>query len=71
VAGRDITEEIAVPIGVATTTGLWQNTDVAYDVALGGLPFIYAISDARPYTRQTAPFRKDHLIMEQSQASNL
>jgi hypothetical protein len=46
-------------IGVATTVGLWQNTDVAYDVALGGLPFIYAISDARPYTRQTAPFRKD------------
>ncbi len=46
-------------IGVATTAGLWQNTDVAYDVALGGLPFIYAISDARPYTRQTAPFRKD------------
>ena len=46
-------------IGVATTAGLWQNTDIAYDVALGGLPFIYAISDARPYTRQTAPFRKD------------
>jgi hypothetical protein len=32
---------------------------MSYDVALGGLPFIYAISDARPYTRQTAPFRKD------------
>lgn len=46
-------------VGVATTAGLWQNTDIAYDVALGGLPFIYAISDARPYTRQTAPFRKD------------
>ena len=46
-------------IGVATTAGLWQNTDVAYDVAIGGLPFIYAISDGRPYTRQTAPFRKD------------
>jgi hypothetical protein len=75
VAGRDITEgddnvwalagdglPIArgvADIGVATTVGLWQNTDVAYDVALGGLPFIYAISDARPYTRQTAPFRKD------------
>jgi hypothetical protein len=75
VAGRDITEgdgniwalagdglPIArgvADIGVATTAGLWQNTDVAYDVALGGLPFIYAISDARPYTRQTAPFRKD------------
>ncbi len=74
-AGRDITEgdsnvwalagdglPIArgvADIGVATTVGLWQNTDIAYDVALGGLPFIYAISDARPYTRQTAPFRKD------------
>ena len=32
---------------------------MSYDVALGGLPFIYAIGDARPYTRQTAPFRKD------------
>jgi hypothetical protein len=32
---------------------------MSYDVALGGLPFIYAISDSRPYTRQTAPFRKD------------
>jgi hypothetical protein len=46
-------------IGIVSSTNTWQNTDVSYDVALGGLPFIYAISDARPYTRQTAPFRKD------------
>ena len=46
-------------IGVISSTAVWQNTDVSYDVALGGLPFIYAISDARPYTRQTAPFKKD------------
>lgn len=63
-AGRDITEgrstrAIAVDIGVVSSTAIWQNTDVSYDVALGGLPFIYAISDARPYTRQTAPFKKD------------
>jgi hypothetical protein len=32
---------------------------MSYDVAVGGLPFIYAINDARPYVRQTAPFRKD------------
>ena len=32
---------------------------MSYDVALGGLPFIYAINDSRPYVRQTAPFRKD------------
>ena len=46
-------------IGIVSPTTTWQNTDVAYDVAVGGLPFIYAISDARPYIRQTAPFRKD------------
>ena len=63
-AGRDITEGdvgygITVPIGISASTSLWTNTDVAYDIALGGQPFISAISDARPYTRQTAPFRKD------------
>ena len=46
-------------IGIVSSTSTWQNTDVAYDVAIGGLPFIYAINDARPYIRQTAPFKKD------------
>jgi hypothetical protein len=64
VAGRDITEgratrSIAVDVGVVATSAIWQNTDVAYDTAIGGMPFIYAISDARPYIRQTAPFRKE------------
>ncbi len=63
-AGRDITEgratrAIAVDVGVVATSAIWQNTDVAYDVAVGGMPFIYAINDARPYIRQTAPFRKE------------
>jgi hypothetical protein len=64
VAGRDITEgrptrAIATDIGIVSDGAVWQNTDINYDVAIGGLPFIYAISDARPYVRQTAPFRKD------------
>ena len=63
-AGRDITEgratrAIAVDVGVVATSAIWQNTDVAYDTAVGGMPFIYAINDARPYIRQTAPFRKE------------
>ena len=63
-AGRDITEgranrSIAVDVGVVSSTAIWQNTDIAYDVAVGGLPFIYAINDSRPYIRQTAPFKKD------------
>jgi hypothetical protein len=64
VAGRDITEgrptrAIATDIGIVSDGAIWQNTDINYDVAIGGLPFIYAINDARPYIRQTAPFRKD------------
>jgi hypothetical protein len=48
VAGRDITEgratrAIAVDVGVVSTSAIWQNTDVAYDVAVGGMPFIYAM----------------------------
>ena len=68
-AGRDITEgrgdsgglgrSIAVDVGIVSSSAVWQNTSIAYDVAVGGMPFVYAISDGRPYTRQTAPFRKD------------
>ena len=68
-ANRDITEgrgsatanigrSIAVDLGITSSSSVWTNTDIAYDVALGGMPFIYAVSDERPYIRQTAPFNK-------------
>jgi hypothetical protein len=64
VAGRDITEgraerAIAVDVGIVSTSQYWQNTSESYDVAIGGLPFILATNDERPYVRQTAPFKKD------------
>ena len=63
-AGRDITDgrssrAIAVDLGIVSSSAVWQNTAEAYDVAIGGLPFFFAISDSKPYLRQTAPFRKD------------
>lgn len=68
-AGRDITDgrgdsgglgrSIAVDVGIVSSSAVWQNTSIAFDVAIGGMPFIYAIGDGRPYTRQTAPYRKD------------
>ena len=63
-AGRDITEgraerAIAVDIGILASSSTWQNSGDSYDVAIGGQPFFYAISDARPYIRQTAPYRKE------------
>lgn len=67
--GRDITEgrgdtsgygrSIAVDLGIVSSTSIWQNTTESFDIAVGGLPFFFAINDTRPYIRQTAPFRKD------------
>ena len=61
-ATRDITEgrstrAIAVDLGIVSSSSVWENTGTSYDVAVGGLPFFYAIKDERPYIRQTAPFR--------------
>ena len=63
-AGRYITEgraerAIAVDIGILSSSSTWQNSGDAYDVAIGGQPFFYAIGDERPYIRQTAPYRKE------------
>jgi hypothetical protein len=63
-AGRDITEgrssrSIAVDVGVVSSTAVWQNTDISYDFAIGGMPFISAVTDKNEYLRETAPFKKD------------
>jgi hypothetical protein len=63
VAGRDITDgrptrAIAVDLGIGTGT-IWQNSGIAYDVAIAGIPFFVGIKDERPYERGTAPFRKE------------
>ena len=74
-AGRDITEgdgnewalaEDGKPIargiadiGIVSTDAVWQNTNISYDTAIGGMPFISAISDKNEAVRQTAPFRKE------------
>ena len=67
-AGRDITEgrgnevDIArafADIGIVSTDAVWQNTNISYDMAVAGMPFISAISDKNISTRETAPFRKD------------
>lgn len=63
-AGRDITDgggtyDLTTDIGIVSTDAVWQNTNISYDTAVGGMPFISAISDKDEATRQTAPFRKD------------
>lgn len=63
-AGRDITEsggtyDLTNDIGIVSTDAIWQNTTISYDTAIGGMPFISAISDRDEAIRQTAPFRKE------------
>ena len=58
-AGRDITDDIPLNVGQPTLpSNIWFNTDTAYDIAIGGQPFIYATAEDRPYERATAPYRK-------------
>lgn len=58
-ATADVGRAIAIDLGIVSSTSTWQNTTESYDVAVGGLPFFYAINDERPYIRQTAPFNKE------------
>lgn len=74
-AGRDITEgdgnewalaPDSLPIargiadvGIVSTDAIWQNTNISYDFAIGGMPFISAVTDKNEYVRETAPFKKD------------
>ena len=61
-SGRDITEgratrAIAVDLGIQTGS-IWQNTGYDYDCAIGGQPFLMAMTNNRAYERGTTPFRK-------------
>lgn len=62
-SGFDITEgratrSIAVDVGVVLGQ-TWQNTDIDYDVAIGGVPFLIAPTQEHPYQRDTTQFRKN------------
>lgn len=48
----------ALPAGVPTA---YTNTDIAYDYAIGGLPFMSGASNAFPLQRQTADYKKDQI----------
>lgn len=58
-ATPDITESIPLNVGNPGTSGFWTNNAEDFDVAVGGLPFLLAVTDVNPYQRETAPYRKD------------
>ena len=52
----DITERTIIDLSGRLST-YYDLSGNAFDVAIGGLPFIMAITDSTPYKRQTAEFR--------------
>lgn len=52
----DISERVIIDLSGRIST-YYDPTTYKYDVAVGGMPFIYAITDNTPYRRQTAEFR--------------
>jgi hypothetical protein len=52
----DISERVLIDLSGRIST-YYDPTTYKYDVAVGGMPFIYAITDQTPYRRQTAEFR--------------
>ena len=52
----DISERVYIDLSGRIST-YYDPTTYKYDVAVGGMPFIYAITDNTPYRRQTAEFR--------------
>ena len=52
----DISERVVIDLS-GRAAAYYDPTTYKFDVAIGGMPFIYGITDATPYRRQTAEFR--------------
>ena len=52
----DISERVVIDLS-GRTAAYYDPTTYKFDVAIGGMPFIYGITDATPFRRQTAEFR--------------
>jgi len=52
----DISERVVLDLS-GRTSAYYDPTTYKFDVAIGGMPFIYGITDATPFKRQTAEFR--------------
>jgi hypothetical protein len=59
--GSDITEGIPYVLSNPAGTTNYTQTGTFYDVAFSGLPFFVAASEAQPYRRVTAQYRKQQI----------
>ena len=61
--GHDITDAIPVPLSNPVSNQNYNQTGVAYDIAIGGKPFFLEAADDSPYRRVTAQYRKNQVDM--------
>lgn len=54
----DITESLPALLSAREEAQSFSINSTQYDVAIGGVPFLSAVSDQRPYVRQTAAVQK-------------
>jgi len=59
--GSDVTEGIPYVLSNPAGTTNYTQTGTFYDVAFSGLPFFVAASEAQPYRRVTAQYRKQQI----------
>jgi len=59
--GSDITEGLPYVLSNPAGTTAYTQTGTYYDVAFSGLPFFVAASEAQPYRRVTAQYRKQQI----------
>lgn len=64
----DITEETLSELGLTLTgsSGALVPTSIRWDVEIGGLPFLLAISDQAPMRRETSEFRRQRIDNERN-----
>jgi disulfide oxidoreductase YuzD len=56
---RDITEDFQIDLSNTAVSTNYTSTGIAYDISIGGQPFVIDANNQNPYRRETAQYKKD------------
>ena len=62
----DLPYEIGVPLAGSTTTSPNVPANIRWDCNVGGIPFLFAFDNERPYIRETSDFRRQRIDTERN-----
>jgi len=55
----DITEDVLLDLSLSAEQTSFTPTNIAYDIAIGSIPFVLDANNQSPYRRETAQYKKD------------